>query len=96
MGLTDSVIGTSVIEPNWNQSMNLSVKNVPEDLVQRLRARAAHHHRSLQGELLAIIEEAVQPASPISAAELLAKVRELGLPSASESTAWIREARDGR
>lgn len=35
--------------------MNLSVKNVPEDVAARLRARAAHSHHSLQGELMAIV-----------------------------------------
>ena len=36
--------------------VNLSIKNAPDDVVARLRERAAKHHRSLQGELLAIIE----------------------------------------
>jgi hypothetical protein len=40
-------------------TVNLSVKDVPDDLAQRLRERAARHHRSLQGELMAIIEQAV-------------------------------------
>lgn len=34
---------------------NLSIKNVPEDVVAQLRARAKTNHRSLQGELLALI-----------------------------------------
>ena len=38
--------------------VNLSIKNAPDDLVVRLKERAAKHHRSLQGELLVIIEEA--------------------------------------
>lgn len=46
--------------------MNLSIKNVPEDVVRRLRQRAARRHRSLQGELLAIIDEAVQPEQELS------------------------------
>ena len=29
---------------------NLSIKNVPEDVVERLRVRARAHHRSLQSE----------------------------------------------
>lgn len=37
---------------------NLSVKDVPEALAERLRQRAARNHRSLQGELMAIIEQA--------------------------------------
>ena len=34
---------------------NLSIKNVPEDVVERLRVRARAHHRSLQGELLDLV-----------------------------------------
>ena len=34
---------------------NLSIKNVPEHIVEKLRQRAASHHRSLQGELLELI-----------------------------------------
>ncbi|MEJ8835565.1 FitA-like ribbon-helix-helix domain-containing protein [Ramlibacter sp. AN1133] len=39
---------------------NLSIKDVPEELAQALRERAARNHRSLQGELMAIIHQAVQ------------------------------------
>jgi len=42
---------------------NLSIKDVPEQLAEALRQRAASNHRSLQGELMAIITQAVQPAS---------------------------------
>jgi plasmid stability protein len=81
----------------WSQigtsAMNLSIKNVPDDVVQRLRERAARHHRSLQGELLAIIEEA---SNRLTAKELLAEVRKLGLSSPSESTDLIRADRDSR
>lgn len=41
---------------------NLSIKDVPEEVAQALRRRAARNHRSLQGELMAIIHLAVQPA----------------------------------
>jgi plasmid stability protein len=34
---------------------NLSIKNVPADVVAKLRERAAAHHRSLQGELMALV-----------------------------------------
>ncbi|HEX4943320.1 MAG TPA: Arc family DNA-binding protein [Usitatibacteraceae bacterium] len=39
-------------------TVNLSVKNVPEALAAMLRARAERNHRSLQGELMAILEAA--------------------------------------
>ena len=43
---------------------NLSVKDVPEQWAEALRQRAARNHRSLQGELMAIIEAAVWDATP--------------------------------
>ena len=75
--------------------VTLSVKNVPDKLAERLRQRAARHHRSLQGELLAILEEAAQPAT-ITIEELAEKVRLLGLRTPAESVAMIRADRDGR
>lgn len=74
--------------------INLSIKNAPDEVVRRLRQRAERHHRSLQGELLAIIEEAVRPERELTPAELLAEVRRLGLRTPSESTAIIRADRD--
>lgn len=42
--------------------INLSIKGVPELWAERLRARAERNHRSLQGELMAIVEQAVAEA----------------------------------
>src|SRR5436190_2053775 len=39
-------------------TVNLSIKNVPEAMAAKLRARAERNHRSLQGELMAILENA--------------------------------------
>jgi len=74
--------------------INLSIKNAPDEVVHRLRQRAERHHRSLQGELLAIIEEAVRPEQELSPAELLAEVRRLGLHTPGDSAAIIRADRD--
>lgn len=76
--------------------VNLSIKNAPDEVVRRLRLRAERHHRSLQGELLAIIEEAVRPESELSPAELLAEVRRLGLRTPAESAAIVRGDRERR
>lgn len=45
---------------------NLSIKDVPEDVVEALRKRAAGNRRSLQDELMAIITAAVAqgPVTP--------------------------------
>ncbi len=75
---------------------NLSVKNVPDELMERLRQLAARHHRSLQGELMAIIEESVRSNEHLTPEMLLAQVRSLGLRTVSESVEMIRSDRDAR
>lgn len=41
-------------------SVNLSIKNVPDALAERLRTRAHRNNRSLQRELITILELAVR------------------------------------
>ncbi|HEY1632262.1 MAG TPA: hypothetical protein VGF56_13175 [Rhizomicrobium sp.] len=36
--------------------VTITIRDVPDDLAQRLRERAKRNHRSLQGELMALIE----------------------------------------
>lgn len=47
--------------------VNLSIKAVPEHIAAHLRARAERNHRSLQGELMAIISAAVADEPQVSA-----------------------------
>ncbi len=72
------------------------MKKVPDDVAERLRARARQNHRSLQGELLSILEEAVEVRNTMTIEELLERGRERGLSTPDESTAWIRQWRDER
>lgn len=76
--------------------VNLSVKNAPDDIVRRLKAMAERNHRSLQGELLAILEEAVAKESSITVEELLREVIQLGLKTDSDSVKFVRADRDAR
>lgn len=76
--------------------VNLSIKNVPDKWVKQLRARASQHHRSLQGELLSIIEESVSRGSKIKPRDLWGQLQQAGLNTPSESTKIIRQDRDGR
>lgn len=48
-------------------SVNLSIKGVPDELAQRLRERAERNRRSLQRELLSIIEAAAYPSGSLQA-----------------------------
>ena len=74
------------------KTVTLSVKNVPADLAKRLRERAARNHRSLQGELLDILENATRV---MTFDDVAALAKQLGIKSdRNESTQWIREDRD--
>ncbi len=76
-------------------SVNLSVKNAPDQVVDRLRQRAQRNHRSLQGELMAIITAAAgEDERRLTPMEILEEVRKLGLSSPSESVEMIRADRD--
>jgi len=74
--------------------VDLSVKKVPDDIAERLRARAKRNHRSLQGELLAILEEATGPRNPLTISDVLEHARRIGLRTPDESVRMIREDRD--
>lgn len=39
---------------------NLSIKNVPDEVLDKLRERASRHHRSIQGELMALLSAALE------------------------------------
>lgn len=77
-------------------AVNLSIKNVPDELAERLRLRAASRHRSLQGELLAILEQAVAGDSRITLEQALDYVRDLGLNTPAEARDMVRADRDAR
>jgi len=75
--------------------INLSVKDVPDELADALRNRARANHRSLQGELMAMIEAHVKQR-PFRARELLNEIRALGVVTTGEAVHMVREDRDRR
>jgi antitoxin FitA len=76
--------------------VNLSIKNVPDHIAERLRRRAERSHRSLQGELMAILEETVAGREPLTPHEALRIVREMGLATDADAADLIRSDRDAR
>jgi plasmid stability protein len=54
----------------------LTIKNVPEPLVRRLKRQAAAHRRSLNFEVIACLE-ASAGAAPMNVDAMLARVRAL-------------------
>jgi plasmid stability protein len=75
-------------------AVNLSIKNIPEELAAKIKARAARNHRSLQGELVAILEASVENEDVLAPQEVLARIRASGLKTPPESAAFVRADRD--
>ena len=75
--------------------VNLSIKDVPDDWADLLRARARWNHRSLQGELMAMVETHVR-ARPFRAMALWEAAKASGLSTSDDSTEFIRQDRDSR
>ena len=74
----------------------LSIKGVPDHLAEALQQRAARNHRSLQGELMHILEQAVEER-PFDLKGLMRDLQKHKIPrSKNESAAMIREDRDSR
>ena len=76
--------------------VNLSIKNVPDDIADKLRKRARAAHRSLQGELMVILEEAVDEHQPVTLGMIRERARAYGIKTDDDSTEWIRKDRDER
>jgi antitoxin FitA len=75
--------------------MDLSIKGVPEDQVVRLREIAKANHRSLQGELRAMIDRATGTVPRyLSVDEIAVKASRLGLARRDEAVRLIRQDRD--
>jgi plasmid stability protein len=75
--------------------VTLSIKEVPDDLADALRERARQNHRSIQGELMAILEQNLQ-AKPFRAHAFLARIRALGVRTPDEAALLVRADRDSR
>ena len=55
--------------------VTLTIKQVPSRLAERLRARAASNHRSLQGELMEMLEAALEAPAKLEQPKAAYQVR---------------------
>ena len=75
--------------------VSFSIKDVPDDLAQALRDRASRNHRSLQGELMHILETALRPRS-FRAEELVKQLKAIGVSTPADAVKIVRRQRDRR
>ena len=77
--------------------VSLSIKNVPDEVVEKLRLRAQRNRRSLQGELLEVIEKAAGETPALTIEQVYEFSKASGLTSKrGESVRMIRQMRNER
>lgn len=74
---------------------SLSIKDVPESLLEALRRRAARNHRSLQGELMALIAQAVEEPAAQVAAPAPARQKTIEQVAAEHRARWPKPFKSG-
>lgn len=72
-----------MLEPIWLQNgleavvpTTLTLKNIPDELYERLKAAAAEHRRSLNSEAIVCLQSALMPPK-VSPAEHLERARKI-------------------
>ena len=78
------------------RTASLTIRNIPVHILERLKERAKRNHRSMQGEIIAILELAAIAPKRKSIDEVFAAMKATGLTSSAESAAIIRADRDAR
>ncbi|MBN2700607.1 MAG: Arc family DNA-binding protein [Methylothermaceae bacterium] len=54
----------------------ITLKNIPDDLYRRLKETAKAHHRSINGEVIVCLEQALLPTR-LTGSEQIARARQL-------------------
>ena len=78
--------------------VTLTIKNMPEELYERIKTQAKNNHRSINKEVISIIEGAftIPPIDVKATLERTRKIRELTahyLINNKEMTKWKNEGR---
>ncbi|MBV6451095.1 MAG: hypothetical protein DCC56_13130 [Anaerolineae bacterium] len=78
----------------------ITIKNIPEEIYERIKLQAKVNRRSVNSEIISIFEHAVQKRTPMDVKEILEhtrKIRELTAHytiSNEELTRWKEEGRE--
>jgi plasmid stability protein len=75
-------------------AVDISIKGIPDALAEALRRRAAEHNRSVEEEVVGILEASVAERPTLTFAELVAEARAQGVGTPAEAVALVREDRD--
>ena len=74
---------------------SITVKNIPDDLYEKLKEAAALHHRSVNSEIIVCLERALAPYR-LSSEQAIAEAKALrqGIKGNSLSVSELTEAKD--
>jgi plasmid stability protein len=79
------------------KTVNLTIRDIPRPVLDRLRAGAEQNRRSMQGEIVAILEAAAAaPTTRWTVAETLRHLRKMGVRTPAEAARMMRADRRGR
>ena len=93
--INDSIVAVLLLR--FRMSSALHVRNVDDDLVARLKRRAARHGRSAEAEHREILRQALSGEADTSFADLAAEMRALTAKRRqTPSEILLRESRDKR
>jgi plasmid stability protein len=86
------------MEPKRGNMITVTIKNIPEELYERLKIQAKNNHRSINKEIITIIERAltIPPIDVEATLERTRKIRELTahyVITDEEMTKWKKEGR---
>ena len=71
----------------------MTIRNIPDEVHNALKARAKRHHRSAEAEVRAILEEVTRPETRLKMGDALAELgRKVGLTN--EDFAVFEQLRD--
>lgn len=77
-------------------TVTLELKDLPEQLVERIKHRAIRHGRTPEQEAQVLLEKALTSKEIITPRQLLAEARASGINTPAESARMVREDRDAR
>jgi plasmid stability protein len=66
--------------PKWNQEedmVTITVKNVPEEIYERIKLQAKANRRSINSEIIAIFEMAIPKRTAMNVNEILERARQV-------------------
>ncbi len=63
------------MQPFWLHMASITLKALPSSLHRALKSRAARHQRSLNQEVIAVLEQSVAPTRPVDVAAMLEEAR---------------------